>query len=109
VVDASREQSPAKQPRSTPVCGCPPGFPVVVRAPKEKSRRTDRGFSMEWTKDGIPMKAPATGAIRRSFRLHRGLPFRLLIDGEWSDDLIHVRVTDAFGPKPVLQGFLTES
>jgi 5'-AMP-activated protein kinase regulatory beta subunit len=72
--------------------------PVIVRAGEGKKVILTGDFT-GWSRDGIPMKSMGAGKYRANLELPPGTyQFRILVDGEWSDDLDggH-RVPNSFG------------
>jgi len=72
--------------------------PVTVRAGDGKKVVLTGDFT-NWSQDGIPMKSIGGGRYRAQLKLPPGnYQFRLLVDGEWADDLdCDRRVSNPFG------------
>lgn len=72
--------------------------PVTVRTADGKRVLLTGDFT-NWSLDGIPMKAIGGGRYRAQLKLPPGdYQFRLLVDGEWADDLdCERRVSNPFG------------
>jgi hypothetical protein len=86
-----------KQSRSTPTQDVKV-VPVVVRAGEGKTVLLSGDFN-GWTREGIPMKSLGDGRYKAQLKLAPGTyQFRLLVDGEWADDLdARNLVSNSFG------------